>query len=246
MLRAKALFAIATVVIAGTFIGLLIKSRGPTDDELQHRDALEKFGEEQSKLSNDRACRDAVAHAVTAAADYLTSRYGDGAPEGIRELAVHRCTFDEWPPGAVSCLESVTTDNELQRCISQLPEHHRRALEAEMKAFARNPPRVPPDAAVDAEEEDLSGDPYSIDPVVPDVTGVPPACVEYEQTMEKLMTCDKFPQVSRDALKQAFDAMKANWAELGSMPQAAREAMDSGCKAGVDALKQTGAAICGW
>jgi hypothetical protein len=242
VLPPKALFAIAAVVIAGTFIGLLIKSRGPTDDELHEHDELEKYGEAQAKISNDRACHDSVAHAVAAASDYLISRYGDGAPEGIRELAVHRCTFDDWPSDVLSCLEMVTSDNELQRCIGKLPEHQRRALEAEMKAFALDPPKPPPDAAVDAEDDDL----YSPDPRDPATYAIPPACLEYEQTMEKLMTCDKFPQASRDALKQAFDAMKANWAQIEAVPPAARDAMDSGCRAAVDALKQAGASICGW
>lgn len=245
MLPAKALFALAAAAIAGTFVALMIKSHGPTEDDLHEQDALEKYGEQQTKISSAHACRDAVGHAVSMAGDYLTSRYGEGAPDGIRELAVHRCTFDDWPGDVVSCLDQVTSDNEMQRCIGKLPEHHRRALEAEMRAFAQNPPKVPPDAAIDAEDDwNAAGDPLPL--ALIDAGGVPTACAEYEQTMDRMATCDKLPQASRDALKQGFDMMKGNWAQIGSMPQSARDAMESGCRQAVEALKQAGTSICGW
>ncbi len=254
MLPPKALAAVAAVVIASTFVALMIKSRGTVDAE---RDELDEYGEQQATLESTGECRDAVGHAVAAASDYLISRYGDGAPAGIGALAIHRCTFDQWSSEVLSCLARVTSDNELQRCVGKLPEHHRRALEAEMKAFALNPPKPPPDASIDADDADeaeddaeddwnAGGDPYSPDPVDPDGSGIPPACVEYEQTMQRMASCDKLPQASRDALKQGFDAMKSNWAQIGAMPKAARDAMESGCRQAVDALKQAGASICGW
>ncbi len=246
MLPSKALFALAAAAIAGTFVALMIKSRGPTDDDLHEHDALENYGEQQIKIASSRACRDAVGHAVSMAGDYLTSRYGEGAPDGIRELAVHRCTFDDWPGDVVSCLDLVTSDNEMQRCIGKLPEHHRRALEAEMRAFAQHPPKVPRDAAIDSEDDwNAGGDPYSLDPIDP-TSALPPACTEYEQTMEKLAACDKLSQGSREAFNRGFDALKANWAQIGSLPKSARDALEAGCRQAVDAIKQADASICGW
>jgi len=241
-LPAKGLLALAAAVIAGTFVALMITSRGPTDEQIRSRDELEKYGAEQQALIDARACSDAVDHAVTAAADYLISRYGDGAADEIRTLTRHRCETDHWASAVTRCLERVTSDNEMQRCIGQLEEHQRRALEAEMKAFALRPPKIAPDAGIDA-EVDLSG----IDPIDDDANqDLPSACQQYEELIQKVMLCDKLPEASRDAMKQALDAMKSGWKDVGALPQSARDAMGSGCQSGVDALNQSMATICGW
>jgi hypothetical protein len=233
------LLALAAVVIAGTFVALMITSRGPTEDELESRDELEKFGEEQQASIDARGCHDSVDHAVTAAADYLISRYGEGAADEIRAIAQHRCETDRWASPVLRCLDRVTSDNEMQRCIGQLEDHQRRAVEAEMKAFALRPPKTAPPDAADDMEEDLLPEPD-------DLSSIPYSCQQYEQVMAKVMTCDKLPQGSRDAMKQALDAMKSGWANLATMPQESRDAMASACQQGVDALNQAMASICGW
>lgn len=75
---------------------------------------------------------------------------------------------------------------------------------------------------------------------------LPSECNEYKEMVEKLATCDKMPQQSRDALKQSYDAMSQGWANVGAMPEEAKKAMADGCKQGTDALKQAAAAMCGW
>jgi len=75
---------------------------------------------------------------------------------------------------------------------------------------------------------------------------LPAECTEYKATIEKLASCDKMPQQSRDALKQGYDAMSQGWANVGSMPAEAKKAMADGCKQGTDALKQAAGAMCGW
>lgn len=246
MLPAKALFALAAAAIAGTFVGVLVTSRGPTDGALADRDRLEKYGEEQEKIANGRGCEDAVAHAVAAAADFLVSRYGDGAPDAVRALTLHRCTADGWSADVVRCLGRVSSDNEMQRCVGQLPEYQRRALEAEMKAFAARPPMVPSDAAIDADPSDDPEPDDLVDRGVLVDTTWPTACVEYETLINRLGSCDKLPQASRDALRQGFDAMKSGWSNMSAMPEAARTALEAGCRQAVDALKQAGTSICGW
>lgn len=231
-LPAKGLLAIAAVVIAGTFVALMVTSRGPTRDELADRDRLEEFAAEQQALSAERDCVPSVDHAVTAAADYLVARYGEGAADAIRAIASHRCQVDRWPTPVLRCLDRVTSDNEMQRCIGQLEEHQQRALVAEMTAFKDRPRVVPPDASDDlADAEDLSALPY--------------ACQEYDRLMTKIMTCDKLPQASRAAMKQALDEMKKGWADLASMPASSRDAMGTACQAGADALEQAMSTICG-
>lgn len=239
-LPAKGWLALAAVVIAGTFVALMVTSRGPTEDELESRDELEKFGQEQQSKIDASACHDAVDRAVTAAADYLISRYGDGAADEVRKITQHRCETDHWAKPVLECLDRVTSDNEMQRCIGQLEDYQQRAVEAEMKAFALRP-RITPDAAVDAsldlldDEEDVadsSGD-------------LPWQCIQYQNVMEKLMACDKLPQATRDAMKQGLDAMKSGWTNLSSLPQESRDAMGSACQQGVDALNQAMSSLCG-
>jgi len=230
-LPAKGLLALAAVVIAGTFVALMVTSRGPTEAELADRDRRKTFAAEQQALSAERDCVPSVDHAVTAAADYLVARYGEGAADAIRDMASHRCQADRWPTAVLRCLDRVTSDNEMQRCIGQLEEHQQRALMAEMKAFAARPQAVPPDAS-----DDLV--------VPPTVSALPYACQEYDRLMTKIMTCDKLPQASRAAMKQALDEMKKGWTDLGSMSSSARDAMGTACQAGADALEQAMSTIC--
>ncbi len=75
---------------------------------------------------------------------------------------------------------------------------------------------------------------------------LPAECNDYKAMIEKLASCDKMPQQSRDALKQGYDAMSQGWANIGSMPAEAKKAMADGCKQGTDALKQAAGAMCGW
>ena len=75
---------------------------------------------------------------------------------------------------------------------------------------------------------------------------LPTECNEYKGMIEKLASCEKMPQQSRDALKQGYDAMSQGWANIGSMPAEAKKAMADGCKQGTDALKQAAGAMCGW
>jgi hypothetical protein len=254
VLAGKQLFAIGAAVIAGVFVASLVKSRGATDEELESQDALEKYGEEQARLSSARSCESSIQHAVTAAADYLTSRYGEGAPDGIRELAVHRCTADQWSSDVTRCLARVTSDNEMQRCIGQLEEHQRRALEAEMKAFALRPPRVI-DAGIDAnpwdDPDDYPDDPPPEPPDPPDPSSGTmidiPECLEYGLLIEKMSTeCDKLPQSTRDALRQGYDAMKGSWSTTTGMSADIRKTMGEACKQATDALTQAGTSMCGW
>lgn len=234
-LPAKGLLAIAAAVIAGIFIALLVTSRGPTDAEQESRDELAKYGAEQQARIDDRACADAVDRAVTAAADYLVARYGEGAADAIRQITRHRCEADHWAAPVTGCLSRALTDRDMQRCIGQLADHQRLALEAEMKAFAERPPPV--DAAGDA--DDLAGDPYGAD-------RRPYACVEYELLVTRVMSCEKLPQATRAAMKQALEAMRSGWTDLATMPQEGIDAMDTACREGVNALNQAAATICGW
>lgn len=239
-LPAKGLLALAAVVVAGTFVALMITSRGPTDDELASQHQLELYAAKDNARVAALACHASADHAVTAAADYMIARYGDGAADAIREIVQHRCEIDHWPSSVTKCLDRVTSDNEMQRCIGQLEDYQRRAVEAEMKAFVQRPAKAWPDAGIEAEGliNGLAPDDESAD--------LPYNCQRYTTLMKKVMTCDKLPQASRDAMKQAFDAVKSGWASYADMPQAAKGAMASGCQQAADAIDQAIASSCGW
>ncbi len=75
---------------------------------------------------------------------------------------------------------------------------------------------------------------------------IPQECQDYKAAMEKLASCDKMPQATKDAMKQGYDAMSQGWANAAGMPAEAKKAMADGCKQGADALMQSGKALCGW
>jgi hypothetical protein len=69
---------------------------------------------------------------------------------------------------------------------------------------------------------------------------LPAECGEWKDAMAKLASCEKLPPASRDALKQAYDAAAAGWANI---PAEGKAGVAQACKAGVDAVKQA-ATVC--
>jgi hypothetical protein len=67
-------------------------------------------------------------------------------------------------------------------------------------------------------------------------SNLPPECTRYIAVLEKWAACPALPQQTKDALRQAVDAMKQSWSQLGSgaMPQAVGDA----CRQGIQAIEQ--------
>jgi hypothetical protein len=86
------------------------------------------------------------------------------------------------------------------------------------------------------------------DPAAPAAAAgdLPAECNDYKAMIDKLATCDKLPQQSRDALKQGYDAMSASWANAATMPAEAKKAMGDSCKQAAEALKTAAGTTCGW
>ena len=79
---------------------------------------------------------------------------------------------------------------------------------------------------------------------VPAAAGdLPAECNDYKAAIDKLATCDKMPQQSRDALKQAYDQASTGWANL---PADAKANLATACKAGADAVTSRAKQVCGW
>jgi len=97
-------------------------------------------------------------------------------------------------------------------------------------------------------------DPAKTDPAAPKAdpaktdtaaTNLPTECNDYKASIEKLASCDKLPQASRDALKQSFDTMSKSWANVPA-DDAGKKAMSDACKGANDGIKQAAAQVCGW
>lgn len=72
---------------------------------------------------------------------------------------------------------------------------------------------------------------------------LPAECEAYRAAVEKLASCPQMPQPSRDALRQSMESAMKMWA---ATPPSDRRGLIEGCKAAVDAINQSGSAICGW
>ena len=134
----------------------------------------------------------------------------------IRDAFALRCEQDKWSPASRTCVVETKSLDEPRGCKQQLAAPQREALERDLAALER------------------------------DLVKVPTQCQRYKQRIEQLMTCEKLPQASRDALKQGYDAMSQGWENVESLPEEARKAMEDGCKQGTEALEQALKDLCGW
>lgn len=75
------------------------------------------------------------------------------------------------------------------------------------------------------------------------VDGLPPECIEYRSTVEKLQTCDALPPKAKEALLQAFNDAAAGWA---NMPDAGKASLGTACAAGTQAVVDAAKEQCGW
>ena len=72
----------------------------------------------------------------------------------------------------------------------------------------------------------------------PEATALPPECVEYKATIEKIRTCDQLPQSTRDALVQAYNQASSGWEK--ATPET-RASLASSCKSANQAIQQSAA-----
>jgi len=142
----------------------------------------------------------------------------DDHAQRIREIFAVRCEHDAWEPEARVCVTSTTSLKDPKHCKAKLSTDQRDALERDI-----------------AGADKLRAGKWKS-----------PACDRYKQLIEKLASCDKLPQQSRDALKDGFDAMIKGWENAGEMPEEARKAMEDACTQGSDALTQAVTDLCGW
>ena len=72
---------------------------------------------------------------------------------------------------------------------------------------------------------------------------LPKECQDWKAAVDKLASCDKMPEASRKAMKDAFDQASTAWANV---PAEGKAALATSCKAGADAIMSSAKATCGW
>jgi len=117
------------------------------------------------------------------------------------------------------------------------------------------PPPADPNAKPDpakadpAKADPAKADPAKADPAKADdhaaAANLPAECSDYKASIDKLTSCDKLPQASRDALKTSFDTQSKAWANIPA-DETAKKTLVDGCKTANDAVKTAAAKICGW
>lgn len=102
---------------------------------------------------------------------------------------------------------------------------------------AAKPTEEPVKAADEAKPTEAKPDEAKpAEPAAAAAGDLPAECAEYKAAIEKLATCDKLPQATRDALKQSYEQTSAAWA---SVPAEGRAALGTACKSAADAVKQS-------
>lgn len=142
----------------------------------------------------------------------------DDRARKVRDIFQRRCEQDAWSAEARTCVVETTSLKDPRGCKARLSPPQRDALERELAEADR----------------------------VARSSKLPGSCAQYKERIAKLMTCDKLPQESRDALKQGMDEMEQSWGNMKDLPPEAQQAIEDGCKAGVEALDQAVKALCGW
>ena len=156
--------------------------------------------------------------ACTEVADHV---YGmlpqDDHGKSVRDAFAARCAKDAWAPDARTCILVLNTVHDGHHCKDRLTPPQRSALDAELEAIEKRR-----------------------------AAELPPDCERYRLVMQKVGTCDKIPQASRDALQQSFEMTSRAWKNLAAQTPDARKAANDGCKQAFEAIQQFGKTMCAW
>lgn len=101
------------------------------------------------------------------------------------------------------------------------------------------PPGTAPGTAPDTTAPATPPPTAPTDEKTPEAMALPTECTEYKATIEKIRTCDKLPQATRDALVQAYEQASSGWST--ATPET-RASLASSCKSAHEAIKQSAAA----
>lgn len=132
------------------------------------------------------------------------------------------CSGDQWSAEVIGCYAAGETPRDLRACSERLTSDQRlHAREIQEDLYHRA-------SAV--------GDGRSAGP-----TGIE-GCDEYLTVVDTFNACANVSQEIKDAIGESVDAMRASWGAAGD-DDASRAAVEAGCAAATDALRQTMAAL---
>jgi hypothetical protein len=78
----------------------------------------------------------------------------------------------------------------------------------------------------------------------PPIAGLPEACNEYLETIQRLARCgDAIPPATRENLQKNFGQQWAGWAKL---PEPDRQTLAGICKSSSETVKEAAKDLCGW
>jgi hypothetical protein len=151
------------------------------------------------------------------AVDRITD-ISDSTRAHMRWGLAESCSADWWTSSALSCIARAKTTEAQERCEAKLTKSQRADVTVVM-TYAMGIGEVVSDASL------------------------PKECEDYGAVIERLATCDKMPAQSRDALRNAYREASAGWKNL---PPDVKANLATACKAGRDAVFESGKSLCGW
>jgi hypothetical protein len=189
-------------------------------------------------------CTASVTNAVNLSAEeYKKSGVTEATVAKIRESSVVRCNEDKWTNEVLKCLADAKQADDVAKCQQMMSKEQNDNM---AKAIA-GAMGTQPDQGSDAEPDGSAGSGSAGSGSAAETpAGLPPECVEYKSLVDKLATCEKLPQASRDMLTKTFDDTSKAWEDIDKLPADAKAALAGGCKQGADALKQSAGAACGF
>ncbi len=204
--------------------------------------ALSGCGKKGSEPKGD--CATSVTNAVNLSAEeFKKSGVTDATVTKIRESSVARCKEDKWTNESLKCLADAKKADDVAKCQQMMSKEQSDNM---AKAIAGAMTTQPdPGSGSGSALESVGSGSGSAAPAT-DVAGLPPECADYKALVDKLATCEKLPQASRDMLKKSFDDTAKAWTNMEKLPADAKAALVGGCKQGADALKQAAGSACGF
>ncbi|MDQ3338453.1 MAG: hypothetical protein M4D80_25075 [Myxococcota bacterium] len=191
-------------------------------------------------------CGASVANAVNLSAEEFKKQgVTDATVAKIRESSVVRCKEDKWTNEVLKCLADAKKADDVAKCQQMMSKEQSDNM---AKAIAGAMGTQPDQGSGSAPDQGSGGSAGSgsAAPTAESPAGLPAECTEYKTLVDKLSSCEKLPQASRDMLKKTFDDTSKAWVNIDKLPADARAALAGGCKQGADALKQSAGASCGF
>lgn len=187
-------------------------------------------------------CTASVENAVQVSTDELKkNNVPDSAIPNIREASIARCNQDKWSNEVLKCFADAKKPDDIKKCNEMMTKDQRDAMAKALESAMGPDPGTDQGSAGSGSAEAGSGSSAATTPA-----GLPAECADYKALMEKLATCEKLPQASRDMLQKTFETTSRAWTNLDKLPDTAKQALVTGCKQGADALKKAAGPTCGF